>query len=406
MADDTADTSGSAAPADPALARALDVAKVAKAQADARSAGAAADTAEAGARTAAAKAILGEVPSAPYTGAVTTTESAALAEHNRLARQALLNLATAVAGDAAKRIAGKNVFVTTDDVGPARAASEGFKLDSLLARQALERASSLSQQLDPEFPHERDDAADAGPLLAAVPLVLSGLNTLLSFARSDHALSGRILAPGDRAFATAVAQELIEAGKTIRIDGPIPPTPEPVLRDLISELASLSSLASGARARAAHHAVRIKALSPVPQPAGDQADAPPPTDPDPDNQRPLHEQALASLDAAVKLFDALGASLLAVTEGKSGLARVAAARALEAFLGASGCAILIVKLDGVFGSALSSKGLLKSISGEIPYRLSVEVQASWRCFDATTSELIGAGLASKHVAFKDIEEIT
>lgn len=407
MPDNDAGSSDVTPAMDPALASALNVAKVAKAQAEARSAVASAETTEAAARTATAKALIGDIPPAPYTGSVTTTEAAALAEHNKLAREALLDLADGIAEDVVERV-GDNVFVTADDVGPSRAAAENFSLNSGLVRQALERAIKLSGQLDGSVTGD-DDASDSLAAAAVIPLVLSGLNSFFSYARSDHTLSGRELQPGERTLVTAVAHGLLNAGKRVRLDGPPAPVAEAELEKLTDELAQLSSDASEARALAAHHASRIKDLSPKEAPPAAQASvadaASDVTDPDPTNQRPLHERALGSLNAAVKLYDELEASLLAAVDGRSGIARVAAARTLASFLDVEGGAILVVKLDGVFGSTLSTKNLLTTVMGEIPYKLSVQAQASWRCFDAKTSDLIVAGLKAKHIQFKKIDEI-
>jgi hypothetical protein len=396
-------------PADPALAKALSAAQVAKAQADARKAGADADAAAAAARTAGLKAMLGDLPAPAAPSAVTTGENAALAEHNELARRALIEVAKLIADDLKSMVKGNNAYVTTNDAGPDRAAADSFAFHAKLVDTTLTGALDLSATLDPTPAEGDDGTADVIPL-AAIGLVLSGINTALSYVRADYSLGGRVFQPGDGLLVTAVAEAMADQKKKLRVDGPRGTVPPEIRDPLITEVADLAKLANDARVRAAYHAAAIKRLSPAPTPAPapppKSADGPcPATTPDPNNERPAHEQALQSLNAAIKLYDDLEASLLAVTDGVSGFESVAAARALAAFLDDGKAVIIVLKLEGMFGSSLDEKSTWATIKGELPYKLSALVQASWRCFDPQSAVLLGCGLQSFHSGFQEITDI-
>lgn len=399
-----AETAAAAAPTpvDPVTAKALADASVAKAQAEARKAGADADTAAAGARTATVKAILGELPAAPSAGTVTASENAALAEHNQLARLAVAEIANRIAAEAVEHATGPNFYVTADDAGPSRAAAESFAFQRQLVQQALDGAVALSDKLEPAATPDGSDSIT----VAAIGLVLSGINAVLSYAKTDYTLAGREFALGDRMLVTAVAHALLAKKKIVRVDGPGGAVTETIRKALIDELSGLSQRATDARERAARRAATIKQLSPRPAaPAMEAALTQPPPDPDPHNQLPLHEHALQALTSAIKLHDDFEAALLAVADGVSGLQRVAVARALSAFLEEPGSALLVVKLNSVVGSSLSEKNLWASTFGHLKYALSVLVQASWRCFDPVTLLLRGAGLVAEYRPFKDIKDI-
>ncbi len=405
---------------DPIVKRAMATAALAKSQAEARKASADADSAEASARTALGKSTIGEIPSAPFSGAVTAAEGAALAEHNRLARRLLENVSSKVAKRLEAVVKGTNVYLITNEAGPAVAAAESYAMQRAIVERALADAVGLSQSLDAP---SADDVQDALPVIAAVGLILSGLNAGLSYLRSDQTLGGRTFSIESQALLVGTASHLLKANKVIWVDLP-PVVPQSVIDGLIGELAALATVAADARLRAGHHAARIAALtpkpavaspappSPAPNPksgistASDSAKVSAPTDPDPKLERPRHEAALQALNGALSLFDEFQTALFASADGVTGLQKVGRARILQSFLKAPGACFAIVKLEGAFGSTLSTKNVLSTVFGSIPYKLSVQIQASWRCFSGEDSRLIGAGLEDEYMPFTKVDDIS
>jgi hypothetical protein len=365
---------------DPAIKREADALGLEKLRAEVQKLRADAESATAKSQGDVLKAMLGEAPSSGFAGGVSVSEGAALAEQTSLARRKAKELAKATATDLLKVATGSHIYLTNGDTLPSRSLAQTFDLQFGAVARALNDAIKLSDAIMPTAAKPPKGVVAAVPVIAAAGLVLSGINSVLSYFRSDYQIGGRALSGDLRAFVSSFAHELIAHGRKVWLDGAVPPVDASVIKALTEELSALGTKASEARSRAAEHARMAKVLTPIavlpaPSAAGAAPKAAP--NPDPKGLRPGHERAEATLSSAISAYEAFLTALFANESSTPPIQLVAQARALDAFLADEGATIAAIKLGEAFGTKLSTKNLLTTLKGEVPFKVSAFISASW-----------------------------
>ena len=393
---------------DPAIKAASDQANLVKLQAEARKASADASTAEVAARSGALKAAIGEIAGSGIAGSVTASETAGIAESNALVSGALGTVAAAIAAKLAAT-PHRRFLLVLGTAPPSVTAAGAFELQLQLVAKSLTDALAATE---PDA--DRDEAPSSraagqrsltgdlltSSLFTAPGLVLSGLNAVLSYARTDVTLGGREVKPHDRALLSGVAGALVAADKEVRLDGPSGAVRHATISHLVRRIEPLASSAATVRQRAAGFAAKI--ADATKSTATTAEDKPGAHRPDP--ELPLYQRALATLDAALATFDGFYASLLHDDGTGPLVLRIAEALEVDELVRTS--AVVLLAFDGAWSSTLSKKNILSSLFGCVPFEVNAYVTASWQLLDGATGAVLGAGTEATLLPYCNLLKIT
>lgn len=161
----------------------IDAAKAAKDLADAKKA-------QREAELGAFKAALGDVPTPPQTGAVELKTDAGKLEATLLATKAVQHAASQIEQQCKKTAPGeKNVVIFASSEIPNFQAYVNFKAQANIIKKAFDDAREFSVKVDTEAPPP-PVLELALPPLGSAGLVLSAVNNLLGFFRTDYSVGG------------------------------------------------------------------------------------------------------------------------------------------------------------------------------------------------------------------------
>lgn len=367
-------------------------AKAAKALAEAQKAAADARKADAEAQTAALKAMIGEVPASGIQGTVETKDKAGVTEAALLAGRAARLAAQRIADDLpAGQAQPKQVLLLyTAAELPSFNALLTFRAQTALIRQALEDAERVSIETSQRAPVPTVEV----PPAAAIGLGLEAASKILGYFRSDYAIGGVALSFDDSLLLHALAgNETIREKYAVRLpaqyNAQALSQPE---KGILQALMALAKLKAGVEGRLEHHE---KAKAQFLAEGAKAADAKKTSLLDSASQ---HEEAIATIRAAIALYDGFFTKLTAADDkGNVPLSTVVREDVIARGL-ADGAALLLIKLQASGGAYYTKKNLWTFFGG-MPFYNMGGVVASYVLMSGKDGETLGSGVVPIHGGF-------
>jgi hypothetical protein len=375
-------------------------AKAAKTVADAEKAAADARKADADAQLAALKAAIGEVPASGIQGAVDTKDKAGVTEAALLAGRAARLAAERIATDLpAPPNTSKILLLYSSADVPNFNALTTYRAQQTLIREALEEADKASAAADQKAP-PRQGVVTEVPVAGAIGLGLEAASKILGFFRSDFAIGGVSLSLDDSLLLHALAGNDTLRGKyQVRLPAQYnaDALSQPA-QTILQDLKTLAILKAGIAPKVEHHD-KVKAdflaqasMATEPQKTALQTNA------------TIHEQAAATIKAAIALYDSFFTKLTTVDDKGSTALNAVVREGVVAKTLSSGGSLLVIKLQ-TSGGAYYTKKNLWTFFGGMPFYNMGGIVASYVLMSGPDGNTLKSGVVPIHGGFVKSNEV-
>ena len=386
-------------PAEHALKAQVDAAKAAKELADAKKA-------QRDAELAAFKAAVGEVPSPPQTGSVELKTDAGKMEATLLATQALRQAASQIDQQCKKAATGQqNVVLFASGEMPNFQAYMNFKAQVNIIKKAFADAQENSDKVNKaaEPPPVIELAV---PPLGAAGVVLSAINNLLGFFRTDYSIGGFEVSIEDSVLVSEIAGRLSNGNTkwTVKIPALFDPAAlNNAGSEVIGALTALSLKKDDAVKKQSEHERAAGVFQKMATEENDEGKKN-----DLEKKAQLQTLAAQVQKRAVSLFDGWFGKLSAIDDKTGAVPLVtviregAVATALEA-----GRLLLVAKLHKSGGAYYTKKSMWSVFFPGIPLYHMGGTVASFALLEGKTGNVLAAGAVPIHGGFvkaKDVQK--